>query len=1179
MKPEQLKFVNDVVGIQTDLEQFTQGETEKRAAFDQAMAGLNGQKDTIRKAMQVRLVDKHGKQGESSFSEDGQEYALDTFKATRKGQGLTKEDMKQVGEAMRPIAEAARAILQTKGRDGKPLYKSKKAFEAALTQELFTPLVREGVLPENFVIDQYSEVQQLLDETFAAYKKTNEDERDEREETRARDKGQYYGAGSGTDKVSARFKALGQLPDKAMAKVGLDSETKRRRFGIGVAVGKMGMDIYSMGKTLDSWQVDAKTGMPKIEKNFDEQLHPEKYGFKDADPDEARSKIVEAKRAVKFKGYAEKLGLSDGQLKLVLGAMSLQENSDFIASKEGVVEGISNIKEIITGLALPGDKASKLTEAIDSAHHEAQNVGAADKAAHAIDAKLVAALDTHVRAGAGMAVKGLYAAAVDADEVAEAASLTKPDDQTIIGEFGAAFERVLKGSVDAGLAAEAKAISRAFIGGAQGATLQKALKADPKTAFEPLVALAERVLGAELSKLPKEKKEAISAGVLKSAFGAMARSVDQRLATVLGKEVDDAAGEAFAGIYAAQVKVDAAAKAAAAEPLTAKGGEAVIAAFANAFVTAFAHAAPDPSDKGFIGAGKALAAAFKNEAKADDFVREMGTGQGAALRLLSAAADKAVDSAIKSHAEALKTALKSPESKRALAAKAVYPDGGEEALKELEASDEEMAAYERQLVLIDEGGVAAAELQSIEKLIEQMQRDKLIADMILSAGGVLTGLGSSTTTIVGAVSVQVTDTLVSEIVGPLKAAKLIIKFAVAMKAANERRILCEKFKKSLKLSKNAVSPLQSTIQGFFDNKVEQITFRSIEDALTLVQIAAAVLGSVPEPITLAVGKTMGAVASAAESAHKVSEMIYNEVALSKAWTTTLAAMRTPRDRATGLKALRLNPTLGMHAIAWAGMEKKPLDPIARNLLGELGLNEQTLQVSGTDAKVRKYLETLLAEDRSMLDPDVISPKWIPKPLVLSTECWMVTASRAATLAEPKLNPTGVLPITDQLKKIDKHDVFALGKRAEAGAIEADEMQRLQDEAAELCKRLRAYAPVVADGSDHDEMANVGATFLKMANDHETRVRAIVRDNLAAQSHDVARVSVKLNERISALDKAILANKEDGLDAAFNAALETIREVQLAQLDEDDTIKPLYDSAMSKAKTASEALEALEAETT
>jgi len=1175
MKPEQLKFINDVVGIQADLEQFTQAETEKRAAFDQAMAGLNGQKDRIREAMQVRLVDKDGKQGKSSFSKDGQEHALDTFKATRKGQGLTKEDMKKVGEAMRPIAEAARAILETKGRDGKPLYKSKKAFEAALTQELFTPLVREGVLPENFVIDQYSEVQQLLDETFAAYKKTNEDERDEREESRARDKGQYYGAGSGTDKVSARFKALSQLPTKAMEKAGLDSETKRRRFGIGVAVGKMGYDMYSMGKTLDSWQVDAKTGMPKIEKNFDEQLNPGKYGFKDADPDEARSKIVEAKRAVKFKGYAEKLGLSDGQLKLVLGAMSLQENSDFVASKEGITSGIENIKEIITGLALPGDKAAKLTEAIDSAHHESQNVGAADKAAHAIDAKLVAALDTHVRAGAGTAVKGLYAAAVDAEEVAEAASLSKPDDQTIIGEFGAAFERVLKGSVDAGLAAEAKAIARAFSGGAQGATLQKALKADPKTAFEPLVALAERVLAAELGKLPKEKKEAISAGVLKSAFGALARSVDQRLAEVLGKEVDDAVGEAFAGIYAAQVKVADAAKAAAADPV---GGEAVIGAFANAFVTAFAHAAPDPSDKGFIGAGKALAAAFRNEAKADVFAREMSTSQGDALRVLSAAADKAVDSAIKSHAEALKTALKSPESKRALAAKAVYPDDGEEAMKELEASDEEMAAYERQLVLIDEGGVAAAELQSIEKLIEQMQRDKLIADMILAAGGVLTGLGSSTTTIVGAVTVQVTDTLVSEIVGPLKAAKLIMKFAVAMKAANERRILCEKFKKSLKLSKNAVSPLQSTIQGFFDNKVEQITFRSIEDALTLVQIAAAVLGSVPEPITLAVGKTMGAVATAAESAHKVSEMIYNEVALSKAWTTTLAAMRNPRDRATGLKALRLNPTLGMHAIAWAGMEKKPLDPIARNLLGELGLNEQTLQVSGTDAKVRKYLETLLAEDRTMLDPDVVSPKWIPKPLLLSTECWMVAASRAATLAEPKLSPRGELAITEQLKKVDKHDLSALGTRAGTGAIEADEMQRLQDEAAELCKCLRAYAPVVADGSDHDEMANVGATFLKMATDHEAHLRAVLRDNIAAQARDVARVAPKLNERIAALDKAILANKEDALDAAFNTALETIREVQLAQLDEDDTIKPLYDSAMSKARTASEALEALEAET-
>ena len=96
---------------------------------------------------------------------------------------------------------------------------------------------------------------------------------------------------------------------------------------------------------------------------------------------------------------------------------------------------------------------------------------------------------------------------------------------------------------------------------------------------------------------------------------------------------------------------------------------------------------------------------------------------------------------------------------------------------------------------------------------------------------------------------------------------------------------------------------------------------------------------------MAVGKSVGAVATALEATRKVTEMAFNEHMLSKAWTTTLAAIRNPQDRATGLKALRLNPTLGMHAIAWAGMERQPPEPVARMLLADLGLDEQTLMAA------------------------------------------------------------------------------------------------------------------------------------------------------------------------------------------------------------------------------------------
>ncbi len=74
---------------------------------------------------------------------------------------------------------------------------------------------------------------------------------------------------------------------------------------------------------------------------------------------------------------------------------------------------------------------------------------------------------------------------------------------------------------------------------------------------------------------------------------------------------------------------------------------------------------------------------------------------------------------------------------------------------------------------------------------------------------------------------------------------------------------------------------------------------------------------------------MSLATSAAQETAKFSEMAFNAAKLREAWEITKRAIDNPRDRALGLAALRLNPTLGMHAIAWAAMEKQPPDPIAR----------------------------------------------------------------------------------------------------------------------------------------------------------------------------------------------------------------------------------------------------------
>lgn len=687
------------------------------------------------------------------------------------------------------------------------------------------------------------------------------------------------------------------------------------------------------------------------------------------------------------------------------------------------------------------------------------------------------------------------------------------------------------------------------------------------------------------------QKLAVNLGVLTSAARVVAGQIDAALVAEIKEQVDASTAEAFAELYAGQLNLKAVADLAARQPFEDEDededGKRIVDHFATAFHATMARAAPDPSDVSVIQVGKLIQDALKKQRDSlgQALAVELGKDVSSAFRPLLVEARKAIGEGMKSGGEGLKRAFSTPEAQRMLAAKSTFPDGGEQAMQELEATEEELRDYERQLVLIDEGGIAAAELNTIEVLIEKLEQDRAIAEMIISSASVFTSLGITSTTIVGQQLKSVTDTLVGEIVGPLKAAKLIVKFAVHMKAANERRILLQKFSQSLNLSKKAKSPLQSTIQGFFNNKVEQVAFRAIEDALILVQIASAILGSVPEPITQALGKTVGAVATAGENGRKLTEMLFNESMLSKGWATTLAAIRNPRDRVTGLAALKLNPTLGMHAIAWAGMEKQPADPIARNLLSSLGLNEQTLQVSGTETAVRKYLEVLLNEDRVLLDPNLISPKWVPKNQALTLESWVVTVHRATQLAEPTLRVVQESTIQAAFKLVDAQRLDDLAERAGQGGIDAADMDEELRKADALVDLLKAYQPMSSGGGLHEEMVNVAAGFLKLADDRSTAVYGIAATNARVRAStpglvkpEMARLSDEIGKAMESVDKKTL------LPPLVQKGRELVLQLQiLSVVDENGEENPLhahpeivagYESLREKVQEAGEALESL-----
>ena len=1183
MDENQKTFIGWVAGRQLELTAFAEREVDRRLAFDGAMGALAGAKDTIREAMKVRLVDgktaggetalkntvetgkdREAKKGRKALSGEGQEQDIDTFKATRKGQGLTAQDMRAAGEALRPIAEAARAILAGRQRNGEPLFETQAEFERALTEELFTPLMREGVLPENFIIDRFSEVQELLDATFAKYKERSAGDRDAAIATRARAQNKLHGSGTGGEQFGAIMQTLTSAPTALADKVGLNSD-RRRKAGIVAAGGNALASMVRLGTTMQSWQVDGVSGKPKIETNFARQLQPDKKLFPQADPDAARSAMLQARRAQKI----ARLGFSEDEVRHVNGLLAIQENNDFASSRDGISGGADGVVTAITGVVLPALKVKALDDALASAHHEAASIDAALKAARAIDTLLVATLDKYIP-GAGAALAGMYTDALDTDTVAEAASLTNPDTQAVIRAFALAFQEVLSDGIDPGLKPVGQAVARAFVGAAGGEALRNALKDNPGQAFDPMVAATRSVLDAQLRVVAGSgMRGTINRSLMKAVAITVADQIDEALVSAVGIATSRSAAEAFTGLYAAAVDVNGIAEAASADPVD---GAAIVRMLSEAFAVAWKRAAPVSAPKPFTDVGKAMAAALRPGDHGAELALALAVNPGPAFAPVVQAATAAIGVGL-SGASGLAEALASTDAQRDLASRAAFADGGDAAFAELDASEAELADYERQLVLIDEGGFSAAELHTIEGLIEKLERDRLIAQMILSVGGVLSGMGASAVTIVGQQAVAVTDTLVGEIVGPIKAAKLIIKFAVAMKQANDRRVLLGKFRKSLDFSKHAVSPMQSTVQGLFDNKVEQITFRTIEDAMTLLQVAAAVLGSVPEPITLAIGKTMGAAATAVDSASKLTEMIYNEAMLAKAWKITLAAIRNPRDRVTGLAALKLNPTLGMHALAWAGMERQPPEPIARALLADLGLNEQTLMASGSENKVRRYLETLLSEDRSLLNPALVTPEWTPRELRLSTASWAVTVQRAVELASPALRRTTEAEILACFKKVDRQALAALEPKARKGEIEAAEMDAALDDASRLTTLLLAYRPVASDGSDHDEMFNVAATFLKMAREHEKALNHVAVVNAGVQARDVRRIVEAATRTVVELDVLIGEDSEAGLLAGFRRACEQIRDIQFVDMQTDPGVKPVYEALLEKTATVGEVLQA------
>jgi hypothetical protein len=1060
-------FLTDLAGAAAKQIEFEKIENEKRSIVESLRNEFTPAiKDKLRQDMTFRVVDSKGKQHEKSFAKT-QEKAVDTYGSVKKGRGIAPEDQPRVQKAMEVIVghtkTAIDRLTELKRPEDKdkpveeqrPVYdltkkEDRKAFETFVEIEVFTPLVREGLLPETLVNDAYSEVQKLLNATFENYQGTLKETLEEERDSEAKELSDLHVKGgtfhAAKKKVFQAKQFAGYLKEKSEP-----SEETKSKMKIAVAVGKAAYKSKKAVKAVSNMIPEEPGKMPKGVMKQDRFLNPEKYkndptyGLNEArlgelgtntDPDALRMELEQQRKENRLVKSLKKLGPA-------LGPLGLSDQK-----LEDLAKDLSKIRELQdTDPAFYGKSALDLLK---------DSIGG---------------------------TVGIIKSSIKIDELGETKAKQLQEQLAI-----AAFQEK---------AAEAAVEAIDTVEAAVTAGVIKAVNADAGDAFD----------------------------------GLLSDQVDEG-------DIEDAAGEADA--------------------------DKVIKLFADGIKATFETASPsvlEPLLGEFTTSGKKAAEAFDTAARkvlSSDAIKE---DPAKAFDQLGQAAFDAVAGSL----DDLEATLKDPQMLQAMAAKSLR-DSEVEDLEALEKSEEEIKEFERTLVLIDEAGVSLAEQQSIEVLIANLKRDKEILKLVNTIGETLTSLGGTSTNIAAWATTELTDVVAGQVCSALKAAKLIMKLAIDVKKSVDRWRLFYKFKTDLERSKKAVSSLSTTIQGFFNNKAEQCTFAEMQNALTCVQIAAAVMGSVPEPFTMAIGKAMNSVASAAEASLKATKMIYNEKKLAEGWAVTKEALDNPRDRATGLKALRLNPTLGMHALAWAALEKTPPDPIARMMFDSLGVTEQTIASGASEKQLREYLTELLDEDRQLTKATDINVDWAPASYDLTVKSFFVVVSRAQRDASPKLRPGDEREVLEALKVVEKHKIDSLTTVARVGELDDSQTDRLEQEAETLCVALNEYAPVATDGSTHIEMSNIADTYVKFAAQHRDKIKEISLLNASAKNP--SRAFNTLNRQLDILE-IWFGKKGAGPVTAGEEDKDAVRkdsEFALQQLQEIRVVKAFADNQILQDKT-------------
>jgi hypothetical protein len=240
--------------------------------------------------------------------------------------------------------------------------------------------------------------------------------------------------------------------------------------------------------------------------------------------------------------------------------------------------------------------------------------------------------------------------------------------------------------------------------------------------------------------------------------------------------------------------------------------------------------------------------------------------------------------------------------------------------------------------------------KTVMKLIAKIQKDRAILSVAVAIGK-------------GGIDVA------SHFFGPLAMATEAIKMSLNIAAAVERAVYLRKFVDEKIGASNATSPYMTSIENFVENQANQLTHYAIAAALNGVKIAAAAAATAYPAAAPAVP-----IASAIQAGAEALYQFYNANQVRKAWNVTKEALSNPENRALGLKARKVNPTLAKYAIAYGATVDR--DPIAVSMANACGLDNETLKNKDTNvAKVKMFLEIKFKDDNKVVGHWEDPAKW------------------------------------------------------------------------------------------------------------------------------------------------------------------------------------------------------------